>query len=90
MTNIVIKDVQVTGTLNVSEFAVLAVDSAGREYCFWDTEMRYVKAVAVAQGVKRRGTINPDFWICRVPYGVVAWELDGLELRQVEDEFYAC
>jgi len=84
MERVKIKMVQVGGGERVSDFVVMATDSAGRQYYF--EPLPYRKAVILAERVEQRGSINPELWDRHIPYGTVAWLIDGMEQRQIEDE----
>jgi hypothetical protein len=72
-------------------FVVMAWDADGREYALGDATypilpMPFPKASKLKERVADRGSIDPDLWACRTPYGTNAWLLDGCEERQIEDE----
>lgn len=68
------------------DWTITCSDSVGRQYYLKDATMSRFMARALAAKVDAKGEINMDLWICHVPYGSVAWELEGHEQRQIEDE----
>lgn len=73
------------------QFVVQAWDAEGREYTLMhgDTGIAcftHGGALKMALKVQQAGSIDPDFWSCRIPYGSVAWLLDGMEEQIIEDE----
>lgn len=73
-------------------FAITANDAQGREYVLLGDDglhrvMSYTKADMVVDKIKAaKNLINLEHWDVRAPYGTDAWMLDGMELRQIEDE----
>ena len=68
------------------DWTVTCGDNVGRQYYLRGAKMSRFMARALADKVNAKGEINADLWICYVPYGSVAWEIEGHEQRQIEDE----
>jgi len=86
MEQIKIKEAQVIFDEIHKGFSVMATDAAGRQYYLQDAPLPYTKADRLTKRVEQRGAINPDLWVCHIPYGSQAWLIDGMEQRQIEDE----
>lgn len=72
----------------IGGWTVSCDDAEGRQYYRTDLKLSMCIASGLARKINERGTINADLWQCHVPYGSVAWELEGHEQRQIEDERY--
>ena len=71
---------------DMNSWTVYCNDAEGRQYYRTDLKLALHVANDLAKKVNERGTINADLWACHVPYGSEAWEIEGCEQRQIEDE----
>jgi hypothetical protein len=73
-------------------FVIMAWDAQGREYILLSADSGFVTfqspldARRLVEKIKAKGLIDPAYWTCRAPYGSLAWDIDGEEERQIEDE----
>lgn len=74
--------IKITNVYPISEHKVLlAHDSDGVEYTLF-TEIQSMGALyALCDRVSNKGSINPELWEARIPYGSKAYVEEGLEAQ---------
>lgn len=66
-------------TYDNETFDVTCSDREGRQYWREVHSKNWEAMLRLAGKVNECGEIDSQYWTCHVPYGSLAWELDGCE-----------